>query len=99
MTKKPVRIVVPDDVQFKDLQLFRDVEGNVRYNPDAMNKVIEASGVDPGMLLDWSNLSTLLVVWHEVAVKGGQPPDPVMEELMVEVMEEMRREVGWSGRA
>jgi hypothetical protein len=99
MVKKFVRIVVPDEVQFKDLELFREENGNVRYNLDTMNKVIDASGVDPVMLLDWGNLSLLLVAWHERAVSGGEPRDPVMVELMSEVMEEMRREVGWSGRA
>lgn len=94
--KKPnkTRVIVPDDILFADLQLFRDENGDVRYNPETMNKVIEASQVDPGLLLQWSNMSALLVAWHDRAVKDGQPPDPVMTQMISEVMDEIGRGQG-----
>ena len=90
--RNSIQVVIPDDVKFADLELVRD-GGNIRYNPETMKKIIEASQIDPDVFLNWNNLSTLLVKWHEQAVKEGQPQDPLVVELMSEVMDEIGRKL------
>ena len=83
-------VMIPDDVEFADLQLSRAPDGSVTFNWAPIEKICQASGVDVALLRDQheDNVAGLLTQWYRVHRETGGEPDPVAEDLLAEVMAE-----------
>jgi hypothetical protein len=85
---KQIRIQIPEDVSFSDLNLSRDAEtGSILFNWTPVEKICEASGVDVSLFKHSheDNISGLLVQWYYEHLAHGGKPDAVAEELRGEV--------------
>lgn len=79
-------IKIPDDVQFADLKLARDSDGRVSFDWSPIERICEASGVDPAIFRDApeDNVSGLIVAWYAEHLRGGGARDPVQDDLIAE---------------
>lgn len=97
------RITIPEGLRYADLRLSRDpTTGAVEYSLDAVRRVAEASGLDLDVLVTEDAITSLLVQWYRAARAGGEPQDPVQEDLLREIEAEDQRGGGLShqpGRA
>jgi len=86
-----VEIIIPEGVSFSDLGLTQTPEGNVSFDAEIIRYICKASGIEPALLFETTadNLSNLLVQWYAQARKGGEPADPVMENMFGEVLHEL----------
>ena len=84
-------IVIPDDVQFGDLNLTRDpVTSMVAFDMEPLERICEANDLDISMFTDdgEDKLGGFLNVWYRAHRESGGAPDPVQEQLMAEVAAE-----------
>jgi len=91
MPTQKIRIEIPDGLRFADLRLGRNtVTGGVTFSIDAIERVCQASGIDPKMVLGSheDNVAGLIVAWYAAARKAGEPADSVAEDLLAEVIAE-----------
>lgn len=90
MTQKTY-IVIPDDVQFGDLNLTRDpVTSMVAFDMEPLQRICEANDLDISVLTedDDGKLGGFLNVWYRAHRENGGAPDLVQEQLMAEVAAE-----------
>jgi hypothetical protein len=83
-----VRITIPDDLDYADLKLSRDVvTGGVDFDWAPIERICEASGLDVALFRDApeDNLSALLVAWYTEHLARGGAPDAVQEQILAEV--------------
>ena len=104
MRQQAVRVAIPDDLDFSDLRLSRDPDGAVSFDWGVVERICEASGIDPAMMRDApeDNVAGLLMGWYQAHRNGGGQPDPVAEDLIGETAIEDRSGQGFSlppGRA
>lgn len=83
-------VVIPDDVEFADLNLSRSAEGSVMFNWAPIDKICVASGIDAGLLRDQheDNVASLLTQWYQLHLETGGERDPVADDLISEVLAE-----------
>lgn len=88
--KRLVKITIPDGVQFADLELRRDPDGDVSFSVPIIERVCAASGIDPAAIWDTheDNLSGIIVAWYARHRELGGAPDPVAEDLILEAAAE-----------
>jgi len=79
--------VIPAGVQFSDLKLARDTDGNVSFDWGVIERICVASGQDVAVFRDGpeDNLASLLATWYHVHRAAGGAPDAVYEDLVAEV--------------
>lgn len=80
-------VIIPDDVQFSDLQMTRDPgTGDVEFELDPLQKICRASGLD----ITEPNIDLLQLIsqWYRVHRAAGGEPDPVQEDLIAEARAE-----------
>jgi hypothetical protein len=104
MTTVPVGITIPDDVDFTHLKLARDADGAVSFDWTPIERICNASGVDPAMFRNApeDNVSSLIVTWYRMHLAAGGTRDPVQDDLIAEAELEDRHGGGLSyppGRA
>lgn len=90
MTQKTY-IVIPDDVQFHDLNLTRDpVTSMVAFDMDPLERICEANDLDISMFADDGDgkMGGFLNAWYRAHRENGGAPDPVQEQLIAEVAAE-----------
>lgn len=88
--KNPVKITIPDGLQFHDLKLQREPDGAVTFDTSIINAVCAASKIDPTLFTDGpeDNAAELIVAWYALHRGADGEPDPVAEDLIEEVAAE-----------
>ena len=77
-----VTIMIPDGLRFADLRLARDPSGH------PVELICAASGIDIEVFRSGpeDNVAGLLIAWYVAARSAGEPPDPVQDDLIAEVL-------------
>lgn len=93
MTQQLTHAIIPPDVTFADLRLSRDADGSVSLDWAPINRICEASGIDPALFRDGpeDNLSALIAHWYRAHLRAGGARDPVQDDLIAEASAEDAR--------
>ena len=94
-----VAFTVPPGVKFADLRLARSpANGDLEFDLAPIEAICEASGLNPALFrsCDEPNVSFLLASWYAHARFAGEPPDPVVEDFLLEMRAEDERGGGYS---
>lgn len=85
------QIRIPSDLRFPDLKLGREQSGDLSYDRAVMLRVLAESGVPESAAADLEDLhSGVIIGWYRMHLQEGGAPDPVMEVLIAEEVEEQR---------
>ncbi len=90
MHQQLTKIAIPDDVPFSALRLCRDADGAVSFDWSPIERICEASGIPVEMFRDGpeSNVADLITTWYQAHRQNGGEPNPVADDLIVEVLAE-----------
>ena len=93
-----LRITIPPDMLFNDLNLSLMGDGYVRFDLSALRRVCEAGGLSMDGLMQAPEdyLGNLLCSWYAEHIRNGGKPDPVAEHLNAEMRAEVRAGQPWS---
>jgi len=87
MAQMALRIVVPEDLEFGDLQLSRDpTTREVSFAWSAIERLCAASGLETSLFLNSpeSLVAGLIVTWYRHHRARGGESDAVAEQLIAE---------------
>jgi len=78
-----VKIKIPFGLDFDDLKLALDEDGDVCYDGKTIEKVCQASNLDISHFTNGppENLWHLIGVWYSAHRKHGGPLNPIAEEI------------------
>ena len=98
MGELQLRVTIPDGVEFADLCLSRDVDGQVRFKVAPIEAICEASDLDLGEILQGPQplVGLLIAAWYAAHIRRGGPPDPVQEDILEEARLEEAHGGGFS---
>jgi len=90
MQQQLVRIAIPEGLDFADLRLSREADGSVSFDWQVIERTCAASGLPVELLRDSpeGNVAGLLMAWYAEHRRRGGAPDPVAEDLILEVRAE-----------
>ncbi|HBO1502363.1 hypothetical protein I5Q73_29555 [Pseudomonas aeruginosa] len=90
MQQQIARVAIPDGLDFSDLRLARQADGNVSFDWAVIERVCAASGLPFELLQDGSedNVAGLVISWYQAHRLRGGAADPVAEDLLSEVRAE-----------
>jgi len=96
--KTPVKITIPDGLQFRDLKLQREPNGAVTFDTSIINLICSASDINLELFTHSTedNVAALIVAWYDIHRNAGGKPDPVADDLIAEVMAENQHGGGQS---
>lgn len=85
-----LRLTIPEDLSFSDLELARGPNGQVAFRVETINRICAASGIDSAAFWKTSedNVAGLIIAWYRAHLDHGGDPDPVAESLILEVVAE-----------
>lgn len=88
MQKQLLKISVPADLDFADLDLRRLPDGQVEFNWAPIERLCAINGLDIAQFRDAheDNVSGLLVAWYLEHLAHGGARDPVQDDLICEVL-------------
>lgn len=90
MSRAALRI--PEGLSFAALRLGREADGSVSFDTTVVAQICHASGLDPdAFAAHEDNLASLIVTWYAAHLAGGGAPDPVAEQIALEVRVEDHR--------
>jgi len=84
-----LKLTIPATVDFADLKLSRDpITGAVSFDWLPIELICQESGIDSDIFRNTheDNVAGLLVTWYERHIKAGGAADPVVEELLEEIL-------------
>jgi len=84
-----LKLIIPAKVDFADLKLSRDpITGAVSFDWLPIELICQESGIDSDIFRNTheDNVAGLLVTWYERHIKAGGAADPVVEELLEEIL-------------
>lgn len=79
-----IRVHIPDDVEFEDLELTREADGGVTFNVDVIEEIRVASGLPEDAFTDEDDLASLIIGWYHAHLELGGEPNAAAEELIAE---------------
>lgn len=90
MQQQLARVAIPDGLEFADLRLTREADGNVSFDWRVIERICVASGMPVELLRDGpeDNVAGLLIGWYQAHRQRGGAVDPVAEDLLAEVRAE-----------
>lgn len=90
MAAHTIRITIPDALRFADLRLRRESNGDLSFETAPLELIAEASGAAAGELMrsGEDGLASIITAWYHAARARGEPPDPVAEDLVAEILAE-----------
>jgi len=99
-----IKIAIPENLDFSDLKLGRESDGSVSFDWSVIEKICEESNIPIAYFREGSEdrVSELMFYWYMEHLKRGGKQDPVADDLIREVEEEVRRGQNYShepGRA
>ena len=89
MSSTVLRIAVPADLRFADLNLRREANGDLSFDTAPLRRIADAS--DPQvaeLLVTADGISSVIVGWYRVARSRGEPADLVAEDIAAEIAAE-----------
>lgn len=97
------KITIPDGLRFKDLRLARDpLSGAIEFDWTPIRALCAFNGVNLDVLEIEDNVTDLINRWYFEHVAHGGAADPVIEDLILEMIAEDKLGGGFSyqpGRA
>ena len=104
MEKIPLKISIPEGLDFSALKITRTPGGHVSFDWSPINAICAESGIDLATFTetDEDNVAGLIMAWYQAHIANGGDPDPVAEDLIAEAQIEDERGGGFSlppGRA
>jgi len=89
-TTKPIKIGIPDDLDFSALKLARDPDGHISFDWGPIEAICAANGLDADLFRDGpeDNVSSLITAWYFAHLEQGGAPDSVQEDLLAEIRAE-----------
>ncbi|MDH1557081.1 hypothetical protein N5E86_21760 [Stutzerimonas stutzeri] len=83
-----MRVQIPDEIAFSDLNLARDNDGSVSFDWSVIERICQASGMPVELLRDGpeDNVAALLTQWYMAHKKHGGAPDLIAEDLIAEAL-------------
>ena len=83
-----IKLVIPDGLDYANLQLKRDADGHVSFDWSPIEKICIASGIDIAVFRDAheDNVSALLVAWYQAHLDAGGAHDPVQDDMIAETL-------------
>ena len=96
--KKQLKISIPENIDFSDLELGRSTTGEITFNAEIINAICDASGIDPKVFWESheDNMAGLIIDWYANHLKNGGERDPVADDLIAETLAEDQRGDGIS---
>lgn len=90
MIVRRVTISIPSDLDFSDLELKREPNGYHSFRMEVIERICEASNIDFNDLIEGpeDNIAAIIAGWYHAHRQAGGDPDPVAEELTMEVLAE-----------
>lgn len=90
MQQQLTKVAVPAGLDFSDLHLARDADGDVSFDWSVIERICAASGLPVEMFRDApeDNVAGLIVAWYQAHRERGGASDPVAEDLIAEVLAE-----------
>lgn len=90
MAAQTLRITIPDNLRFADLRLRREPDGDLSFETAPLEQIAAASDDAVGELMRSGDdgLATVITAWYHAARARGEPPDPVAEDLVAEILAE-----------
>ena len=88
MKQHLAQIIIPDDIEFADLQLARDPDGALSFNWGPIERICAASNVPIELLRDGpeDNVAGLITRWYMLHLEHGGEPDAVKDDLIAETL-------------
>lgn len=85
-----LQVSIPAGVDFADLQLARDADGDVSFDWSAIESLCVASNIPVELLRDGpeDRVAGLIVAWYQAHRQHGGAVDPVAEDLLAETLAE-----------
>lgn len=86
MRQQITHISVPDDLNFSELRLAREPNGDVGFDWHVIERICAANNLPVEIFRDApeQNVTTLLVAWYQMHRQHGGAPDPVADDLIAE---------------
>jgi len=87
-----LKIVIPEDLDFADLDLRYSTDGSVTFRWDVIERICVASGIPVETFKESheDNVAGLLVSWYAEHREKGGVRDLVAEDLIAEVAAEIK---------
>lgn len=88
--KKELKISIPQNINFRDLELSRSPTGGITFNAEIINAICDASGIDSKLFWESNedNMAGLIIEWYASHLKNGGEHDPVADDLIAETLAE-----------
>ena len=88
--KKQLKILIPQNIDFSDLELGRSTSGEITFNAEIINAICDASGIDPKVFWESreDNMAVLIIDWYVSHLKNGGERDQVADDLIAETLAE-----------
>jgi hypothetical protein len=88
--KIEIKITVPHELDFADLNLSRAPTGEVEFDWAPIERLCSSSGLDIALFRDSDedNVASLLIAWYAVHLARGGAHDPVQDDLIAEAIAE-----------
>lgn len=92
MPAEVVKIAIPANLEFAELNLTRTPDGDIEFDWAPIERICAESGLDIALFRDQhednANVSGLIVSWYAEHLARGGARDAVSDELLAEVMAE-----------
>ncbi|MCW8196735.1 hypothetical protein F6455_18230 [Proteobacteria bacterium 005FR1] len=90
MQRQAVKVAIPEDVEFSELNLVRHTNGDVGFDWRVIERICEASSLPVELLRNTheDNLAGVIMQWYLLHRVHGGIPDPVAEQLVHEALAE-----------
>lgn len=81
-----LQIIIPDDIDFADLQYARDPDGSVSFDWAPIERICAASGIDIAVFRDSpeDNVAALIAQWYASHLRGGGAHNAAFDDLIAE---------------
>lgn len=88
MKQQKTTIAIPEGLQFSQLKLARENNGDVSFNWNVIETICTASGVPVDVLKNApeDNTAALVIHWYTAHRQAGGAADPVAEDLLAETL-------------
>jgi hypothetical protein len=86
MNQQPIKIVIPEGMDFSDLRMSLLFDGSVVFEWGVIERICEASDLPVERFRNVPDLVALFVYWYQAHLERGGAPDPIKEHLIAEAM-------------
>lgn len=82
-----LKIDIPDNLNFADLELNRNYDGKVLFNTQVIEQICDLNGLDRRVFLesDEAPVVRLVLIWYAQHLAAGGKYDLIAEDLIAEI--------------